>query len=107
MGKMPATHRFRLHLGVTLTFTIGVIVGGYVFAKTQPRSVLSLNNCVNCLRPNELAGLVGSVIVNQTLIIIKPLVIMETDKTIVIKNPKPEASVDYVVIPKKDIFVAP
>jgi histidine triad (HIT) family protein len=32
-----------------------------------------------------------------------PSVLLETDKTIVIKDPLPEARIHYVVIPKKDI----
>jgi len=32
-----------------------------------------------------------------------PLVVLETDKTIVIKHPVPEERIHYVIIPKKDI----
>jgi diadenosine tetraphosphate (Ap4A) HIT family hydrolase len=50
-----------------------------------------------------LAGLVGSVAINSAPLLIQPVAIMETDKTVAIKNPVPEAAVDYVIIPKKDI----
>jgi histidine triad (HIT) family protein len=32
-----------------------------------------------------------------------PSVIFETDKTIAINNPRPEARVDYLIFPKKDL----
>ncbi len=95
--------KLKLILIVACVFFTGIVVGGYLFAKTQPRSFLSINSCNHCLAPNELAGLVGSVAVNSTSLLLAPAVIMETDKTVVIKNPVPEAKTDYVVIPKKDI----
>lgn len=87
-------------LGVLL---VGIIVGGYLFSKTQPRSILSVQHCDHCLSLNELTGLVGSVVVNQAPLLLKPVVVYETDKTVAIKNPYPESAVDYVIIPKKDI----
>lgn len=81
----------------------GVVIGGYLFADTRPRSLLALNKCENsCLKPNELAGLVASVGIQRFPSFI-PYVVMETDKTIVIKHPAPEARIHYVIIPKKDI----
>lgn len=84
-------------------FLAGVIIGGYLFAKTQPRSLLSIQSCDHCLSPNELTGLAGSALVNQAPLLLKPVVVFETNKTVAIKNPHPEASFDYVIIPKKDI----
>ncbi len=84
-------------------FILGVVAGGYLFAKTQPRSFLSVQSCDHCLGANELTGLAGSVLVNQAPLLLKPVVVLETDKTVAIKNPRPEASFDYVIIPKKDI----
>ena len=81
---------------------LGTIFGGYLFSDTQPRSILSINQCDNCLDPNELAGLVGSVIVQKTPgIIIKK--VLETEYTIVIKHPFPSYETQLVFIPKKDI----
>jgi hypothetical protein len=81
---------------------VGIVIGGYLFNESQPRSFLSLNRCQNCLSPEDLAGLLASVGI-QKLPGLIPLVVLETDKTIVIKNPLPEARVDYIIIPKKDI----
>ncbi|HKZ79293.1 MAG TPA: HIT domain-containing protein [Pyrinomonadaceae bacterium] len=84
-------------------FTAGIVFGGYLFADTRPRSILALNKCENrCLKPNELAGVVASVGIQKFSYFI-PSVVMETDKTIVIKHPSPEARIHYVIIPKKDI----
>lgn len=81
----------------------GIVIGGYLFADTRPRSILALNKCENsCLKPNELAGLVASVGIQRLPSFIL-YVVMETDKTIVIKHPSPEARIHYVIIPKRDI----
>ncbi len=96
-------NRFKVIFKYGAFVVLGIVIGGYLFAKSQPRSFLALNQCIHCLAPNELAGLVGSVIVNATPALLQPVVVLETDKTLVIKNPKPENQIDFVVIPKKDI----
>lgn len=86
-----------------IVFMAGIVIGGYLFADTRPRSILALNKCENsCLKPNELAGLVASVGIQRLPSFIL-YVVMETDKTIVIKHPSPEARIHYVIIPKRDI----
>lgn len=84
-------------------FIVGAIIGGYIFSDTQPRSFLAINRCNNtCLEPKELIGLVNSVIIQKTPILM-PKVILETDKTIAIEHPNPQSPYHYVVFPKKDI----
>jgi len=86
-----------------LALSIGIIIGGYLFSRTQPRSILALNNCGGtCYGANELLGLLASVGI-QKFPALLPSVIKETDKTIVIEHPAPEARIHYLVIPKKDI----
>ena len=86
-----------------IIFVAGIIVGGYLFRDVQPRSFLKIDACdENCLNPNELLGLIGSVGI-QNLPNSMPFVVKETDKTVVIDSPIHEASVHYVIIPKKDI----
>src|SRR5215208_314940 len=81
----------------------GIIIGGYLFARTQSRSFLALHKCEQtCLRPNELAGLIASVGIQRFPSFI-PSVVMETDKTIVIEHPSPQARLHYLIVPKKDI----
>ena len=82
---------------------IGVMLGGYLFANTRPRSFLALNKCEGtCLQANELLGLLTSVGI-QRFPALMPSVVKETDKTIVIEHPSPQARIHYLVIPKKDI----
>jgi hypothetical protein len=95
--------KLKLSLILLAVFVVGIVVGGYLFSHTQPRSFLSLQHCTHCLDRNELAGLVGSVVMNKAPLLLDPVVVMETDKTVAIKSPIPEAKTDYVVIPKKDI----
>lgn len=81
----------------------GTIVGGYLFSDTQPRSVLALNRCAGtCMQANELMGLLASVGIQKVPALI-PSVIVETDKTIVMEHPSPQARAHYLIIPKRDI----
>ena len=81
---------------------IGVVIGGYLFAQSQPRSFLSLKEGKLRLTKKELAGIIASAGIQQMPGLI-PSVVFETDKTIVIDSPRPEARIDYVFFPKKDI----
>jgi histidine triad (HIT) family protein len=95
--------KLKLTILLLVTFVIGVIVGGYLFSKTQPRSVLALNNCAGtCLQANEFLGLLTSVGIQRFPGLV-PSIINETDKTIVIENPSSQARIHYLVIPKRDI----
>ena len=86
-----------------LALLIGIAIGGYLFSHTQTRSFLALNKCEGtCYQANELVGLLTSVGV-QRFTALLPSVVKETDKTIAIEHPAPEARIHYLVIPKKDI----
>jgi histidine triad (HIT) family protein len=88
---------------VLASLIVGVILGGYLFSDSRPRSFLALNNCGGtCFQANELLGLIASVGI-QKFSALAPSVVKETDKTIVIQHPSPEARIHYLVIPKKDI----
>lgn len=85
-----------------ITLLLGIFIGGYLFRDVRPRSFLAYDRCVACMSSAELSGLISSVglkIIGHEL----PEIVLETDKTLVIKHPKPEASIHYVIIPKKDI----
>ena len=87
----------------TLVLLLGVLIGGYLFSDTCPRSVLALTNCGGtCLQPNELVGLLTSVGIQRAPSLL-PSVVKETDKTIVIEHPSPKGKIHYLVIPKTDI----
>lgn len=85
-----------------VTFIAGIVVGGFLFSDSKPRSLLNIFECSNCLNRNEMAGLLASVIVQKTPRLI-PNVIAETDKTIVFEHPRPKHRIHYMFVPKKDI----
>jgi histidine triad (HIT) family protein len=90
-------------LWVLVPLVVGLVIGGYLFSESQPRSLLALHKCERtCLQSNELMGLIASVGLTKFPGVV-PSVVLETDKTIVIKHPFPEARIHYVIIPKKDI----
>jgi histidine triad (HIT) family protein len=94
--------KVRSVISVGVAVVLGVVIGGYLFAQSQPRSIISLNHCEQCLTSQELAGLLASVGI-QKFPGFLPDVVMETDKTIVLKDPFGRERVHYLIIPKKDI----
>lgn len=95
--------RPKVIIWIVVSLLTGVVLGGYLFSDTRPRSFLALNRCEGtCLQANELVGLLASVGV-QKFSALAPKVVKETDKTIVIEHPSPAARLHYLVIPKKDI----
>lgn len=92
--------RVAIVLGI---FFFGIVVGGYLFSNTKPRSFLNLRQCNNtCLRPSEILGLLGSIGIQKVPDFI-PFIVKETDKTLVMHAPVKRAPIHYVIIPKKDI----
>ncbi len=90
-------------LPLVAALLFGLLLGGYLFSNTRPRSFLALNKCEGkCLQANELVGLLASVGIQRFSALV-PSVIKETDKTIVLEHPSPHARIHYVVIPKRDI----
>ena len=88
---------------------IGVLIGGFLFSRSQPRSVFASTNCRDCMTSNDLAGLLASIGINKFSGFV-PNVELETEKSIVIRNPFKERNfgirgktVDYLIFPKKDI----
>jgi hypothetical protein len=94
--------KFKIILLVLFSICVGILIGGYLFSQSQPRSFLALNRCQNCLTREDLLGLVASVGI-QKFPDLMPSVVFETDKTIVVKRPFSSERVHYVIIPKKDI----
>lgn len=84
------------------TFIVGILVGGLLFSDSKPRSLLNINKCGSFLAPNDVAGLFASVVVQKMPLFI-PNIILETDKTIVFKHPRPKHRIHYMFVPKKDI----
>jgi len=93
--------RLRTVALVVATLAIGIVCGGNLFTKTQPRSVIALHPCTDCLSPKELAGLLASVGI-QRLPGFVPFVAVETEKTVAIRIPT-RSGVHYVLFPKRDL----
>jgi len=91
-----------LYIVALFTFMAGILVGGLLFSDSKPRSLLNIFECSNCLAPNDVAGLLASVVVQKMPHLI-PDIILETDKTIVFKHPSPRHRIHYMFVPKKDI----
>ena len=82
----------------------GVIIGAYLFIGTQPRSFPEQDKCGNsCYGASELVGLAGSVGLHLAPGML-PKKVAETERCIAMDDPSPEAAIDIVVIPKKDIL---
>lgn len=80
----------------------GIVIGGYIFSKSQPRSFLAINHCEQCLGHEDLLGLIASVGI-QKVPGLMPFKVCETEKTIAFKNPFAPERVHYIIVPKKDI----
>lgn len=95
--------RVLLVLGLLFGLVLGVIMGGYLFADTQPRSIIALHRCGDrCYKPNEIAGLLLSVGLQKLNITgLKP--VFESDKLLVVDHPEANTPFHEVIIPKKDI----
>jgi hypothetical protein len=94
--------RTMFYLWVFLAFAAGITVGGILFRGSGPRSRLSIRECRNCLNTSEAAGLLASVVIQKMPAII-PHVLVETDRTIVFRHPRPKHRVHYLFVSKKDI----
>lgn len=95
--------QLKVALVIIISVGVGIIIGGYLFSDTQPRSLLAVQPCNStCLQPKELIGLINSVMIQKFTNLV-PAVVMETDKSIAIKHPAPESPIHYVVFPKRDI----
>jgi hypothetical protein len=93
--------RSRVMWVAVASLALGVLIGGNLFSKTQPRSFIALTRCESCLSAADLAGLLGSVGIQKFPGPI-PFAEIETDKTVAIKLPSSHG-VHYVIIPKKDL----
>ncbi len=101
-GGICLMKKFKLPFLILASVCVGIVIGGYLFSQSQPRSFLAIRNCERCLSPSDLAGLLGSVVIQKFPGLI-PFVVHETDKTIAFKLPFYRAKAHYIIVPKKDI----
>jgi hypothetical protein len=98
----PRMWKSTLVMGGVLGLALGLVSGGVLFSQSQPRSVLALHHCQQCLNVHELAGLLASVGI-QKFPGLLPSVVFETDRTIAMQVPSTKPGTHYIIIPKKDI----
>jgi histidine triad (HIT) family protein len=94
--------RLGLIVIIVIVFVLGIAAGAYLFKDTRARSFTALPQCGSCLTKSEFAGLLASAGIQKASGAL-PFVLAETDKSIAFESPIPEARIDYVVLPKKDI----
>ncbi len=94
--------RPRNAIPILLSICAGIVIGGYLFSNSQPRSFLALNRCQNCLSHEDLLGLLASAGI-QKFHGLMPMKVCETDKTIALKDPFSSERFHYIIVPKKDI----
>ena len=83
-------------------FAAGIALGGYLFSQTRARDVLPFKPCEErCFKPQEVAGLIASVAILRTPGLV-PDVVLESDGCLVVRHPRPEARIHYVLFPKHD-----
>ncbi len=85
-----------------IVFALGVALGGWLFADTQPRSILAVGRCTDCWTLQDLAGLLGWAGMQRAAGAL-PGIEIETDRTVALRSPIPEARTHYVILPKRDI----
>ena len=95
-------NKSRIILLVSISLCVGILIGGYLFSQSQPRSFLAINRCQSCLTHEDLLGLLASVAIQKFPGLV-PFKVLETDKTVVIKHPFSSDRIHYVIVPKKDI----
>jgi len=99
---MTVSPRLRRLLCGALLFAAGVTGGGWLFARSTPRSLLAVTDCQDrCYKSNELAGLLASAAILRAPGVL-PNIQMESDTCIAIRHPRPEARFHYVLFPKHD-----
>jgi len=94
--------KFKRMFSNVIWLSAGIVIGGFLFSKTQPRSFLAVKNCQYCTNPSDFAGLVASVGMQKFSGLI-PGRVLETDKVLVIRHPLAKKRFHFVIIPKKDI----
>jgi len=94
---------FRKIAYAALLMFIGLVLGGFLYTDTQPRSYLRLADCgETCMTESDFMGLAASIVFNRMPGVL-PGKVMETDKSIVVLHPKPVDRFHYMIIPKRDI----
>lgn len=82
---------------------IGIIIGGYFFSQTQPRFIYRTDLNPANSAADDILGYLTSIGLNKLPTGFIPHVISESEQSIVINHPFPEADLHYLILPKKDL----
>ena len=94
---------WRRFAGYAIVFVVGVAVGGWGVRDVQPRSFLGFDRGRDPLSLTDLAGLVGSAVVQHAPGLLPA--VMTTSRSVVVHYPIPgHDRVHLVVIPRRDIY---
>jgi hypothetical protein len=87
----------------SLILVAGIGVGGWLFADTQPRSLLNVAKCdAACLRLSDVAGLVASIGI-QKFPAATPFLVAQSNTCVAIRHPYSPHLHHYVFFPRRDI----
>ena len=93
----------RRTLSILIALLLGIVVGGYLFRESQPRSFLALHACHDqCFKIKDLAGLLASAGINHTPGLL-PFLASESKRCVAVRHPKPEGRYHLVYLPKRDL----
>lgn len=84
------------------SLVFGLFIGWWLFSDSKPRQIITIQRRSHASSKEELLGFLASIGV-QKLTRLIPGIILETDKIIVFKHPKPKHRIHYIFAPKKDI----
>jgi diadenosine tetraphosphate (Ap4A) HIT family hydrolase len=86
-----------------LVFAAGFACGGFSFVDTQARPLPSLKTCrVHCLSDPQVLGLLTSAGLHVAPGLM-PDLIAKTERCVAVDSPEPEAKVDLVFFPLRDV----
>lgn len=100
---MKTTYKMIIYLIIVIIiFFIGFFSGGIIYRNVEPGTPLKIKHSKHILKSSEISGLIASVILQKVPDLV-PKVVFETEKTIVVEHPLPEANIHLLFLPKKDI----
>ena len=98
--------KFKLVIVIMIFFAIGVLLGAAAIHRPITNTQLELPPARKPWNPKDILGIIGSLGIRTFAGHLEklPFVVLETDKTFVLKIPDSEHMLHYVLVPKKDIL---
>ena len=100
---MAQVGSFRRWGGCLVALLLGLGAGAWLFADTQPRSLLNIGGCgETCLRPSDVLGLAASIGIQKFPGAV-PYEVRQSDACVAIRSPFSPHRFHYVFSPRRDI----